>query len=284
MRSVSQLGFIPKRLLPALIVLSAVPGAHLLARAQEAAQSIAVASPPAPNPTNSRSQPTPEQIGDAMLARRRYHEVIDAYMKIPNPSPEMWNRMGVSYQMLLDLKDALRCYKESLRLRPFNARTLNNLGSAYDSLGDHPKAERMYRQALKIDSTLAQAAMNLGTNLTIQHRYREGLEMYQRAASLDPGVLDGVDATLTVASVKPEQAAAVNYYKARSFARAGKTGRAIEYLRRAIDEGFANPVMIAQDSSFDKLRENLAFQRFLAFEQECRGLRLESRFPERHGH
>jgi Flp pilus assembly protein TadD len=122
--------------------------------------------------------------------------------RIPDPSSEMWNRMGVSYQMLLDLKDALSCYKESLLLRPFNARTLNNPGSAYDSLRNHPKAERQYRRALKVDPTLAQAAMNLGTNLTIQHRYREGLTMYQRAAALDPEVLNSIDATLAVASLR----------------------------------------------------------------------------------
>ena len=268
MRPVAQFGFILKRILPALIVLSAAPGDFVLVCAQQATQNTAAALPPRPAHAVPHLQPTLEQIGDAMMARRRYQEVIEAYKRIPNPSAEAWNRMGVSYQMLLDLKDALRCYRESLRLSPLNARTLNNLGSVYDSLGDHPKAERQYRQALTLDPTLAQAAMNLGTNLTIQHRYREGVEMYQRAAALDPDVLDSVEATVAVVPVHREQEAAVNYYKARSFARAGRTGRAVKYLRRAIDEGFANPEMIARDSSFDKLRESLAFNRLLADSQE----------------
>lgn len=268
MRSASQLGSILKRLLPALIVFSAVPGELRLICAQQIAQKMTAPLTSRPSPVLPRLQTTPEQIGDAMLARRRYHEAIEAYKKVRTPSPDVWNKLGVSYQMLLDLNDATRCYKESLRLRPANAWTLNNLGSVYESLGDRPKAERLFRQALKIDPTMAVAAMNLGSNLIVRNKRREGLEMYQRAAALDPGILDGIDATVAVAPVRPEQEAAVNYYKARCFARAGKNGRAIKYLRRAIDDGFANPKMIARDSSFDKLRENLAFQRLLAHEQE----------------
>lgn len=203
-----------------------------------------------------------------MLARRRYHEAIEAYNRIPNPSPDVWNKLGVSYQMMLDPKDALRCYKESLRLRPSSGRVLNNLGSVYDSLGDHAQAERKYRQALKLDPANANAAMNLGTNLMAQNKFREGLEMYRHAAAIDPDIFDGVDATLTAANTYPQRVASINYYKARTFAQAGMTGRAIKYLRRAIDEGFVNLRMLAQDSSFVELRKTLAFQRLLAEEHQ----------------
>lgn len=268
MRSVSQFGPMLKRLLPAVIVLFPCPGDLHLACAQQSAQNVAANITPRPAHTTQRFQPSPEQIGDAMLARRRYHEAIDAYNGVAKPSADVWNKMGVSYQMLLDLKDATRCYKESLRLSPFNARTLNNLGSVYDSSEDHPRAERMYRRALKVDPTFANAAMNLGTNLLAQNKYREGLEMYHRAAALAPDVFDGVDATWTTTGVRLRQEATINYYKARSFARAGMTEPAIKYLRQAIAEGFANPQMIAQDSSFVILHESLEYQRLLADEKK----------------
>lgn len=267
MRSGSQLTSILKRPSPALLVLAVFLSEPLWVCAQQRTQKPA-ALPAPPTLTAPHLQPTPEQFGDSMLARRRYHEAIESYRKDPQPSPDAWNKMGVSYQMMLNLKDALRCYKESLRLRPLHARTLNNLGSVYDSLGDHSQAERHYRLALKLDPTLAQAAMNLGTNLMVQNRAREGLKMYQRAAALDPDIFDGVDATVTAIAAHPERVGAINYYKAQSFAKAGITDRAIKYLRLAIDEGFTNPDTVAQDSSFVRLRESLAFQQLLADERE----------------
>jgi tetratricopeptide (TPR) repeat protein len=256
------------RALSAAVLLAGLLGESFSARSQQGAPNPAIS--PASQSSVRRPQPwaTPEEIGDSMLVQRRYHEAVEIYSKIPNPSPDVWNKMGVSYQVMLDVKDAMRCYRESLRLRPSSARVLNNLGSVYDSLGDHARAERQYREALKLDPTFPQAAMNLGTNLMMQNRYRDGMEMYRRAAALDPDILDGVDATLTAANVLPEQKGAINYDMARAFSQAGKTGRAVKYLRQAIDEGFATPETIAREGSFTGLRGIPAFDRLMAKQQE----------------
>lgn len=280
MRWLSQHGSPVKRLFPVALVLAAFAYGPLTLQAQQSSTSPAAALP-LPTPFEAgRFQPTPEQIGDSSLARRRYQEAIEAYKKVPKPSPGVWNKMGVSYQELLDFKTAMRCYRTSLRLNPGSAMVLNNLGSVYDSLGDHRQAEAMYRQALTFDPANANAVMNLGTNLMAQNKYREGREMYQRAAALDPDVFDGIDATLTMTDMYPQQAAAINYYKARSFAHAGKTNLAIKYLRRAIDEGFADPVALARDSGFATLRESRAFQRLLDEENEQKPFSSEGMNPE----
>ena len=66
----------------------------------------------------------------------------------------IWNKMGIAYQMMFNSKDAMRCYKESLKLDPANPQVLNNLGTVYASLKEYGQADRMYRKALKIDPAL----------------------------------------------------------------------------------------------------------------------------------
>jgi hypothetical protein len=47
-------------------------------------------------------------------------------------------------------------------------------------------------------------------------------------------------------------------------ARAGETSCALEYLRRALDEGFTNPKKVASDVAFVGLRDNPDFKQMLA--------------------
>jgi len=55
--------------------------------------------------------PTPEEVGDSMMAHQRYQAAIEAYKKAPRDSPNVWNKMGISYQLMLDAEDASRCYQ-----------------------------------------------------------------------------------------------------------------------------------------------------------------------------
>jgi tetratricopeptide (TPR) repeat protein len=211
-------------------------------------------------------QPPPESVGDALASSRHYQAAIEIYKKIPNLSADGWNKMGVAYQVLHDSKDAERCFKESLRIRPEHAMTFNDLGAVYDSQGKHSEAERMYRHALALDSDLPVAIMNLGTNLIAQGKTAEGSEMYRRAVALAPDLLDGAVTAVTTMDVRLHQKGATDFFKAKAFAQKGMTDRSIKYLRRAIGEGFITPGTIAQDSSFARINGTAAFQRFISEE------------------
>jgi hypothetical protein len=56
----------------------------------------------------------------------------------------------------------------------------------------------------------------------------------------------------------------MNYYMAKGCARGGLNDRAIEYLRSALNEGFANAKKIQEDSEFAGLRGVPAFEELLA--------------------
>src|SRR5208282_1379989 len=142
--------FKPNRWIPcaALFVFSlAVPrNLHAQAPSQPNAPTpIPVVIPPASKPaTVASKQPTDEEIGDSLTAHQRYQAAIAAYAKAPEMTAEIWNKMGIDYQMMFNSRDATRCYRESLKLDPGNAEVLNNLGTVYASLKEYGQADRMY--------------------------------------------------------------------------------------------------------------------------------------------
>lgn len=208
--------------------------------------------------------PTLEQIGDSYSARRRYQLAIAAYSKVDPITPAIWNKMGIAYQMMFAVKDAVRCYEMSLKLDPKNSQVMNNLATVYDSQKDYKKAEKLYRKALKIDPKSALIHRNLGSNLMAQHKYKKGSEAYRAALAIDPNAFD----SHTGASVQNPTAAqdrgALHYYMARGCVNAGNAACAIEYLRLAMNEGYTNAKKVVNDESFASIRELPGFQQLIA--------------------
>lgn len=209
-----------------------------------------------------------EQMGDIYEVRQRYQAAIAAYSKVEHPSAALWIKMGIAYQMLYDLKDAGRCFKEALRIEPQNASALNNLGTVHDSMKNFGRAELLYRKALKLEPHSATIFKNLGTNLLMQHRYDAGQEAYQQALSLDSHIFDKDRFGPQVNDPAPKQErGTANYFKARSCAAAGMNECAIAYLRKAFGEGAATLKKVAEDASFESLRGTPALEQLLALEQ-----------------
>jgi tetratricopeptide (TPR) repeat protein len=223
------------------------------------------APPAAPSATAYVPNPnaTPEQIGDSLMAHQRYQAAIEQYKKAEKSS-EVWNKMGVAYQLMFNLNDAADCYQKAMKLDPKNAVVMNNLGTVYVSLKQYSKAEKMYRKALKIDPKSALVHKNLGTSLLAEHKYKKGWQEYQNALEDDPEIFRSTNTVRVENPASVQDRGAMNYYMAKGCVRAGQAERAVEYLRMAINEGFTTPKKIAADEEFAGLREVPAFQEMLA--------------------
>ncbi|MFP5206634.1 MAG: tetratricopeptide repeat protein [Acidobacteriota bacterium] len=211
---------------------------------------------------------TPEQIGDSLQARRRYQAALDSYKKVQPPSAAVWNKMGIAYQMMFNLKEAMRCYRAAIKLDHRNANFYNNLGTVYDSQKNYRQAERMYRKALKIDAQSATVLKNLGTNLLMQHKYAKGWDAYTQALTLDPEIFMDHDSPRVENPSTVKERGAMNYYMARGCVRMGQTECALQYLRMALNEGFITPQKLAEDEDFYILRNDPGFQQLLAAQQQ----------------
>jgi Tfp pilus assembly protein PilF len=213
--------------------------------------------------------PTPEELGDSLVIHQRYQAALAAYAKAP-PSAIVWNKMGIAYQMMFNLKEATRCYKKSLALEPRNPNVLNNLATIYDSLKEYGQAEKYYKKSLKQDPKSALVLKNLGTNLLTQHKYSRGWEMYQQALAIDPLIFQDRNSPQVQNPTSLEQRGVMNYYMALGCVRIGQTACALEYLRMAMDEGYTTPKKVASDLAFASLRDNPDFKLLLASQKNAK--------------
>ena len=151
-----------RRWLPALAVFAALVPLSLAVFAQPPLepqtapqQSVRVIAAPA-------TQPTPEEIGDALMIHQRYQAAIAAYQKAPANSASAMNKMGIAYQMMFSLNDALRCYQASLKMDPRNSHVYNNLGAVYDGLREYRQSPAHVPQGAQAGSQFPAGAEESG--------------------------------------------------------------------------------------------------------------------------
>jgi Tfp pilus assembly protein PilF len=260
-----------RRLLPPSSILATLTVASQLVAqmAFAAPPSAPQISQPGPAPiarqtdASKQLQLTPEDRGNMLLAERRYQAAIEAFKQAPHPSADDWNRMGIAYQQLFNNTDAMRCFQVSLKLNPRNGTVLNNIGTIYVSFKDYRSADRYYRKALKLEPQSAPILKNYGTELMLRRKYKEGGQMYAKAATIDPEIFESRSGFSVSDPTSTKDRGAMNYYMARTCARAGMTGPAIDYLRKALSEGYVDPQKIMADGEFAGLRGIPDFERLL---------------------
>ena len=242
--------------------------ATMVAEPSGARQEPALTAPAgAPVPLQSL---TPEEQGDVLMAQQRYQAGIEAYKKVAQRSADVWNKMGIGYQLMFNREEASHCYQTSLRLKPKNARVMNNLGTIFDSEKEFGNAERLYHKALKLEPDSALIYKNLGTNLLAQHHYKKGWEAYKRALEIDPSIFKNNSSPRVENPASVQERGAMNYYMAKGCVRAGMNDCAIDYLRMALNEGFTSPKKIEADGEFAGLKGVPAFRELLAEQQQQR--------------
>jgi tetratricopeptide (TPR) repeat protein len=219
------------------------------------------------SPAVQRSPLSLEQMGDSLRASGHYQAARKTYEQIAQPSATVLNKMGISYQMMNDLKNAMRCYKASLKLRPTNAEVLNNMATAEELLGNFSAAERDFGKALKIEPNDVRALKNLGTNLLMQGKNDKSAEAYKKALAIDPHILDDHYGPEVNEDAEGRAVGAANYTKAQSCAQAGLIDCAVTHLQRAFNEGAATVKKVSTDTNFANLRTTPAMVRLLAQEQ-----------------
>jgi len=221
---------------------------------------------PAPDPPAVfiAADTTPLSVGDALMLHQRYEAAIAAYKTADLNSAEVWNKLGIASQLMLNPEEAIRCYRKSLKLNPKNPNALNNLGTLYDSMKRFGDAEKMFRKSIELEPGAALTYKNLGTTFMAHHDYKNGWIAYQKALALDPAIFRS-HAVLHVENPGTTQdLGAMNYFMAKGCVRAGMIDCAIDHLRHALNEGFTNAKKIGADSEFAGLRGRPEFDELLA--------------------
>jgi tetratricopeptide (TPR) repeat protein len=210
---------------------------------------------------------SPEMRGDIYMARKMYREAIESFGEGPPKDAVLKNKTGIAYHQLLQLDSARKYYDMAVKLNPEYAEAINNLGTVYYAKKSYRRAIGYYRRALKLSPESASIYSNLGTALFARKQYEAATTAFQTALKLDPEVFEhhstyGV--LLQERSV--EERAKFHYYVAKMYAKGGRNELAMQYLRKALEEGFKERKKLTEDPEFADLRDLPEFKQLLTLE------------------
>jgi tetratricopeptide (TPR) repeat protein len=221
----------------------------------------------APPKSEPRPQLTPEMRGDIMMARKLHREAIDAYFESKQMTPVLVNKIGIAYHQMLELDLARKQYEKAIKLDPKYSEAINNLGTIYYAKKSYRRAINQYKKALKLNPNSGSIYSNLGTAYFARKKYKEAAENYEIALSLDPDVFERRSSHGVLLQERSiQERAKFHFYMAKTYAKAGVVERALQYIRKALEEGFKERNKFKEDPEFAKLQELPEFQQLMALE------------------
>ncbi|MFN0167153.1 MAG: tetratricopeptide repeat protein [Bryobacteraceae bacterium] len=221
-----------------------------------------VTSPPSAEPPLSE-----EKRADILMARKMYREAIEKYQAIEPQTAVIANKTGIAYHQMMQLDRAKKHYERSIKMDRRYAEAINNVGTVHYARKSFRRAVSFYKRALKITPNSASIHSNLGTAEFARKRYKEAVEAYQRALSLDSDIFEHRSTYGTILQERTvEEKAKFHYYLAKTYAQAGYKDRALQYLRKALEEGFKDKQKMAEEPDFAAFRESPEFQELLTLQ------------------
>ena len=100
-----------------------------------------------------------------------------------------WFNLGFAYEKSGMHKEAIRAFKEAIRIKPDMALAHYNLGIVYEKSGMHKEAIRAFKEAIRIKPDLAEAHYNLGVVYERSGMHKEAIEASKLAIRIKPDMV-----------------------------------------------------------------------------------------------
>jgi tetratricopeptide (TPR) repeat protein len=220
--------------------------------------------PPAPDATAADL----EARADQLRMEKLYLDALDYYRaalaKQPNPA-RLLNKIGITELMIQRYREAKKSFDQAIKADRKFADAFNNRGVVLYEEKKYGAAIKEYRRAIAIDSTSASFFSNLGAALFAKREFEPAVLAYEKAVQLDPDVFErtsrgGVQAQLP----SPGDRAHYDYTVAKLYAKMGYSDRSLEYLRKAMEEGYKDLKNVYKDEEFASLRKDKRFAELMA--------------------
>jgi tetratricopeptide (TPR) repeat protein len=220
--------------------------------------------PPAPD----ASVADLESRADQLRVQKLYLDALDYYRvamaKEPN-SARLLNKVGITELMMQRYGEARKSFDQSIKANRAFADAYNNLGVVYYEEKKYAPAVKQYKKAILIDSGSASFYSNLGAAEFARKDFVPAIQAYQHALELDPDVFErtsrgGVQAQLP----SPEDRARYDYTVAKLYAKMGFSDRSLEYLRKAMEDGYKDFNNVYKDAEFAEVRKDKRFAQIVA--------------------
>lgn len=132
-------------------------------------------------------------LGVVLARQGRIAEAIRRYrqaLRIKPDFAEAHNNLGYLLVGQGRIEEAVRHCSEALRIRPKYAEAHNNLGIAFATQGKIREAIRQFAAAVRIRPDYADAHNNLGIALTNQGRFEEAIRHHRQSLRINPQYAD----------------------------------------------------------------------------------------------
>jgi tetratricopeptide (TPR) repeat protein len=210
---------------------------------------------------------TPETRGDIFMAEKRYREAAEMYRENSQGSAIMLNKTGIAYHQMVQLNLAEKYYRLALRVDPQYAEAVNNLGTIYYAKKSYRRALNQYKKSLRLNAQSASVWSNLGTCYFARKDYERAAEALRKALMLDPEVFETRNTQgVLLQDRSVEEHAKFHYYLAETYAREGMNDRALQYIRKALEEGYKEKKKMQADPAFAAMRDLPEFKELMALE------------------
>jgi tetratricopeptide (TPR) repeat protein len=208
-----------------------------------------------------------EQRGDDLRAQKDFIQALDFYKaalkKSGDPAP-LHNKMGMCNLMLARYKDAKKEFGRATKADKTLAEAFNNLGVVFYQQKKYKPAIKNYKKAIEIRES-ASFHSNLGTAYFARKQYDLAAHEYETAFSLDPSVFErSSQLGLAARMGTPEEKARYAYMIAKMYAKRGDMEKTLQYLRRAMEEGYKDIDNVYKDNEFAGIRKDQRFTELMA--------------------
>jgi len=203
-----------------------------------------------------------EHQGDLLRAQKRYFDAVDYYHAAiaKEATPLRYNKLGMAYLFLQQEKEAQKAFDRALKLDKDCAEAWNNRGFVEQIKRNYGKAAKYYDHALALKPEAPTFHYNLASVYFSEHKYQLAAEQYRTAYMIDPDIFNRVSRMGVLAQTSsPEDRAAFSFMVARMYAEAGDVDHCLEYLRKAMEEGYRDIKKVYTESDFATLRTDKRF-------------------------
>jgi tetratricopeptide (TPR) repeat protein len=145
------------------------------------------------------------------------------------------------------------------------ANAYNNLGVVMYVDRKFGKAIKLYDKAIELSPDSASYHSNLGAAYFSEKKFEKAIACYAKAVELDPEVFErssrsGISAQMS----RPEDRAHYEYVMAKLYAKMGESDRALQALRKAMEEGYKDIGNVYKDAEFGELRKDPRFMALMS--------------------
>ncbi len=223
-----------------------------------------------------------ESKADVLRAEKSFADALDYYhaaLRKANTA-QLWNKIGITELQTGKIKEAGKDFDHSIKIDPKFPEAYNNRGAVYYITGaqqqakaeqahksiphgatkNYEKAVKDYLKAMELREENASYHSNLGTAYFALRKFPEAMNEYARAMQIDPEVFEHKSTAGVAAQMSsPEDRAHYSFVLARMYAKSGNLDRALEYLRKAIEDGYNDVDSVYKDQEFTSLRKDPRF-------------------------